>query len=384
VSSSSEVPPIRAAEQSPDVPQDVRQVAVVLSGWPRVSEVFALNEVLALKRAGMLAALFATKRQEDGLRQPGASELDSMVTFLPEGDATSQAAAAVQALQGVPVSGLHGYFAHQPAAVAAEAAARLGLPYSFSVHALDIRKVEPAELARRARGAAAVICCNSDAAAALAATGRQLTLVRHGVDLTRFPAVPTPSARMVSLLSVGRLVEKKGFTTLLEALALLEGTAEIQRPYRLRVVGEGPWRGRLEKVIADRGLAHRVELLGRCTHQTLPGLYAASHLVVVPSVIDGSGDRDGLPNVVLEAMSSARPVVASDVAAISTAVRDGQTGLLVPPGDPLALAAALVELIEDEPRRTLMGRNGRAAVESEFELGARTAEFCNTLAVAYA
>lgn len=369
---------------SSDLPRHARQVAVVLSGWPRVSEVFALNEVLALKRAGMLAALFATKRQQDGIRQPGASELDSLVTFLPEGDAASQAVAALRALQGVRVSGLHGYFAHQPAAVAAEAAQRMGLPYSFSVHALDVRKVEPAELARRAHAAAAVICCNSDAAAAVAATGRQPALVPHGVDLTRFPAAPMPSGEMVNLLSVGRLVEKKGFTTLLDALALLEGTAEIQRPYRLRVVGEGPWRGRLEKTIAESGLAHRVELLGRCTHETLPGLYADSHLIVVPSVIDGSGDRDGLPNVVLEAMSSARPVVASDVAAISTAVRDGQTGLLVAPGDALALAAALVKMIGDEPRRTLMGRNGRAAVESEFELGARTSEFCKTLALAYA
>lgn len=370
---------------SSEAPQNARrQVAVVLSGWPRVSEVFALNEVLALKRAGMLAALFATKRQEDGLRQPGASELDPLITFLPEGAVTSQAVAAVQALQGVPVSGLHGYFAHQPAAVAADAAQRMGLPYSFSVHALDVRKVEPAELARRAHAAAAVICCNRDVAAAITATGRAPALVPHGVDLTRFPAVPAPVGEAVNLLSVGRLIEKKGFTTLLEALALLERTAEIQRPYRLRVVGEGPWRGRLERIIARNGLAHRVELLGRCTHQTLPGLYAESHLVVVPSVIDGSGDRDGLPNVVLEAMSSGRPVLASDVAAISTAVRDGQTGVLVPPGDATALAAALVKLINDDARRTEMGGNGRLAVESEFELGARTGEFCNTLAMAYA
>jgi glycosyltransferase involved in cell wall biosynthesis len=361
------------------------QVAVVLSGWPRVSEVFALNEVLALKRAGMLAAVFATKRQRDGIRQPGASELDPLITFLPEGDAASQSAAAVRALREVPVAGVHGYFAHQPTAVAAHAARRLGIPYSFSAHALDVRKVQAAELAERVHAAAVVICCNGDVAADVAATGRQPALVRHGVDLARFPAAPVPPGEVVTLLSVGRLVEKKGFTVLLDAMALLEQAGEIQPPVRLRIVGEGVWRGRLEAVISERGLGDRVELLGRRTHETLPALYAGSHVVVVPSVIDGSGDRDGLPNVVLEAMSSARPVVASNVAAISTAVRHGVTGILVPPGDAPTLAAALLGLInDDQARRDTMGRNGREAVEREFELGACTGEFCSTLARAYA
>jgi glycosyltransferase involved in cell wall biosynthesis len=360
-----------------------QQVAVVLSGWPRVSEVFALNEVLALKRAGMLAAVFATKRQQDGVCQPDASELDPLITFLPDGDTGSQAAAAVQALKGVAVSGLHGYFAHQPAAVAADVAQRLGLPYSFSVHALDVRKVEPAELGRRARAAAAVICCNGDVAADVAATGQQPTLVPHGVDLHRFPPAQAPSGDVVTLLSVGRLIEKKGFSFLLEAIAMLEAESTL-RPFRLRVVGDGPWRSRLEDIIAARGLGHRVELLGRRTHETLPALYAESDLIVVPSVIDSAGDRDGLPNVLLEAMASSRPVVASDVAAISTAVQHGTTGLLVPPGNARALAAALAELIEDEPRRSQMGMNGRRRVEREFELSDRTDEFCRTLELAYA
>ena len=366
------------------------QVAVVLSGWPRVSEVFALNEVLALKRVGMLAAVFATKRQPDGIRQPGADELDPLITFLPEGDAATQSAAVARALRDLPVSGVHGYFAHQPAAVAAQAAERLGLRYSFGVHALDARKVEAADLEKRARGAAVVICCNPDVAkditavAAIAAPNWAPTLVRHGVDLARFPAAPEPPGEMVTLLGVGRLVEKKGFTVLLDALAMLAASGRTKRPFRLRIVGEGPWRGRLESVISQRGLGERVELLGRQTHETLPALYAESHVVVAPSVVDGSGDRDGLPNVVLEAMSSARPVVASNVAAISTAVRHRVTGLLSPPGDATALAAALAELIEDEPRRRMMGQNGRRVVESEFELGARTTQFCSTLAMAYA
>jgi glycosyltransferase involved in cell wall biosynthesis len=198
------------------------------------------------------------------------------------------------------------------------------------------------------------------------------------VDLAAFPATPPPEHDPVALLAVGRLVEKKGFDVLLDALARLD------RPYRLRLVGDGPLRANLTAMIAARRLTDRVELVGRCTHATLPAYYAAADVVVVPSVVDSTGDRDGLPNVVLESMSSQRPVVASAVAAIPSAVRDGVTGTLVPPRDPDALAAALAALIDSPSRRAGLGRAGRETAETEFGLGRRTAEFCRVLERAYA
>ncbi len=352
-------------------------IAVILSGWPRVSESFALNEVLALHRAGLLAAVLALKTGDGGTPHPAAAQLAPMVEILPPGDLTAQAEAAVGRLDGIGISAVHGYFAHAPAAVAAAVADKFGVPYGFSVHALDARKVSKDELGDRARRAAVVVTCNEDAAAEVEAAGIRPTLVRHGVDLAAFPGTRPAEHDPVELLAVGRLVEKKGFDVLLEALSRLD------RPYRLRLVGDGPLRPRLEAMIAARRLADRVELVGRCTHATLPDYYAGADVVVVPSVVDSTGDRDGLPNVVLESMASQRPVVASAVAAIPAAVRDGVTGTLVPPRDPEALAGALAALIDAPARRAELGRAARLTAETEFGLGRRTEEFCRVLERAY-
>ena len=352
-------------------------IAVILSGWPRVSESFALNEVLALHRAGLLAAVLALKTGDGGIPHPAAAQLAPMVEILPPGDVSAQAEAAVSRLDGIGVSAVHGYFAHAPAAVAAAVADKFGVPYGFSVHALDARKVSKQELGDRARRAAVVVTCNEDAAAEVQAAGIRPTLVRHGVDLAAFPASRPAEHDPVELLAVGRLVEKKGFDVLLDALSRLD------RPYRLRLVGDGPLRPRLEAMIAAHRLADRVELVGRCTHATLPDYYAGADLVVVPSVVDSTGDRDGLPNVVLESMASQRPVVASAVAAIPAAVRDGVTGTLVPPRDPDALAGALAALIDSPGRRAQLGRAARRTAETEFGLDRRTGQFCRVLERAY-
>jgi glycosyltransferase involved in cell wall biosynthesis len=130
-------------------------------------------------------------------------------------------------------------------------------------------------------------------------------------------------------------------------------------------------------------LEEHVELCGPLTHAELPGQYAWAHVVAVPSIVDSNGDRDGLPNVVLEAMASGRPVVASDVAAISRAVRSGHSGFLVPPGDVTALAGMLGWLGGQPQLWPELGRNGRERAEHEFELRACTARFCRFLERVY-
>jgi glycosyltransferase involved in cell wall biosynthesis len=343
------------------------RLAVVTSGFPRTSETFALNELLALYRSGSVAAIFATKAGEAAPAQPGADELP--VHVLAPGTPDEQGAEVAARLHGLAPTGVHGYFAHEPARVARAAARRLGVPFGFGVHARDARKIEPAELGAAAREAACVVACNADAAAEVERAGAHARLVPHGVDTTRFrPA--TPSAGPLRLLGVGRLVEKKGFHVLVEALRLLDGST------RLRIVGDGPERARLE--------GDRVELAGALTHAQLPREYAAADVVVVPSIADSSGDRDGLPNVALEALASGRPVVASDVGALASAVRDGETGLLVPPGDARALARAIRTLAASPALRAELGRRGRALVEREFELGTCTRRLHALLETAYA
>lgn len=353
------------------------RLAVVVSGFPRRSETFALNELLALERAGMLARVFATKPGDSSEAQPDVQHLLGRVELLPQVSPPEQAAVVAQHING-SASGIHGYFAHEPAEVAMLAAERVGLPFGFSVHARDARKVDPETLAERAKRAVCVVACNPDVAADVSSAGASATLIPHGVDLRRFQPCPLPAGGPLRLLAVGRLVEKKGFLVLVRAIAALEV------PCAVRIVGEGPERARLEETIATNGLRERVTLCGSMTHTQLPAEYAAAHVVVVPSIVDRSGDRDGLPNVVLEAMASQRPVVASDVAAIATAVRDGETGVLVPPGDAAGLADSLRELAARPAWMQQLATNGRRRVEAEFELGRCSERLIETLRTAYA
>ena len=151
----------------------------------------------------------------------------------------------------------------------------------------------------------------------------------------------------------------------------------------LRLVGDGPLRSELVDDVRRLGLDDRVAVEPRRSHDALPACYAAADVVVVPSVVDSGGDRDGLPNVVLEAMASGRPVVASDVGAIATGVRDGTTGRLVPAYDADALAAAITGLVDSPDRRRRMGAQARAVAEREYALSDCTAAFCSTLAAVH-
>jgi glycosyltransferase involved in cell wall biosynthesis len=350
------------------------RVAVVTSGFPRLSETFALNELLALRRRGMLIGVFATKPGDWSQLQPQVAELRELVTVLPDGDVVRQADAVVERLTASGVTAVHGYFAHRPAAVAAAAAARLGVPYGFSAHAHDVRKAGDDELARRAGRARGVVTCNRATASALAAAGVQASLFPHGVDTARFtPFCDRNSTGPLRVLAVGRLVEKKGFHVALAALSQLgAGVA-------LRIVGSGADEARLRALASGGSGGAQVVFAGPRTHRELPTEYAGADVVVVPSVVDANGDRDGLPNVVLEAMASSVAVVASDVAAVSDAVEHEITGLLVPPGDPFALASALRRLQHDPALCRRLGRAARQRMLARYDLAACTQALCTHL-----
>lgn len=355
-----------------------RGVVVVLSGFPRRSETFALAELHALDQAGQLLSVFATKPGDGLAPQPGAERFVSRVTVLPPGNVDTQAGAIVRHLQGHQPLAVHGYFAHHPAAVAARAAAVLGVPYGFSVHALDARRVPADELRRRAAAAACVVACNVDAQREIARLGVMPCLVPHGVDLERFAATPRRVGGPFEVLAVGRLVPKKGFDVLIEALAL------AGQPWTVRIVGDGPEGAALRDRARALDVASRLTFHGGCTHSALPALYAAAQAVAVPSIVDAAGDRDGLPNVLLEALASARPVVATGAGAIASAIVDGHTGRLVAAGDARALAAALDSLALNTALADRLAGGGRILVETRYDVRACAARFSATLAEAYA
>ena len=343
------------------------RLAVVVSGFPRTSETFAVGELVALARAGLLARVYATKAGDGAVPQPGVDELLPLLRLLPDGDAADQAAALVADLGEEHIDGVHGYFAHRPAEVAARAADALGVGFSFSVHALDARKVTPSELTRRARAAVGVVACNTDVAHHLDGADVRLRLLPHGVDLARFAPRPrravdrAEGVDRLRVLAVGRLVEKKGFPTLVGA------AIRMRAPVTVRIVGTGAEQATLERMVRQQYAGGRVQLVGRRSHDDLPDEYAWADVVAVPSVVDGNGDRDGLPNVALEAMASARALVVSDVSALGPTVRAAGSGLVVPPGDSEALAEALDRLHQPGERAVLAGA-GRCYVEQHFGL----------------
>jgi len=354
------------------------RLAVVMSGFPRTSETFALGELVALAREGMLARVYATKAGDGETPQPGTEEVLPLVRRLPQGDVAQQAASLVEDLGDADVDGVHGYFAHHPAEVAACAAGELGVGFSFGVHALDARKVCPLDLARRARAAAGVIACNTDVSPYVDVPGAQAYLIPHGVDVARFAPRPHPDGdARLRVLAVGRLVEKKGFSTLIDAVA------RLQVPTTLRIVGTGVEQEALEESIDRHGLRETVRLTGRRSHDQLPDEYAWSDVVAVPSVVDSSGDRDGLPNVTLEAMACRRPVLASDVAALGETVHAAGSGLVVPPADADALADGLTALTDPRLRAEL-GTAGRRYVEKHFDLATCTRRLVDRLDLLHA
>jgi glycosyltransferase involved in cell wall biosynthesis len=353
------------------------RIAVVMSGFPRRSETFGLNELRALHAEGMLAAIFATKPGDGLPPHAGTSPLLPLVQVLPPGPAAAQARVLADRLMDTHVAAVHGYFAHEPAAVAEAAADLLRVPHGFSVHARDARKVAPDVLARRVSHAACVIACNADVARHLTGADGRLRVVPHGVDLDRFQPSSTNGRVEPRLLAVGRLVEKKGFDVLVEA------TAGLGMPVQLRIVGDGPERARLADLARRAGVAERVELAGSRPQEELPAEYAAADIVVVPSVHDRDGDRDGLPNVLLEAMACGRPVVATPVGSIPDAVENARTGILVAPGDASALATALRGLLRAPELRRHLGAAARSRVQREFDLRRCTQRLVRTLERAY-
>jgi len=202
-------------------------------------------------------------------------------------------------------------------------------------------------------------------------------LVYHGLDLQRF--APDPGERAardgtalddpVVLMSVGRLVEKKGTDILLQALALLPPDLH----WRLDHVGGGPLRKTLQAQARSLGLSERIQWRGALAQQQVIALYRNADLFALASRIAGDGDRDGLPNVLMEAQSQGVACVATDVSAIHELIVDGQSGLLVPPQDAQALARALESLIRDPQRRLALGTAGRMRVNAAFGLSSNIA-----------
>ena len=185
----------------------------------------------------------------------------------------------------------------------------------------------------------------------------------HGTDLHLFSSSYKPTSEIPVILSVGRLVPHKGFTTLIEALRLLHQQGMI---FRGIIIGQGPMENELNRCIAAAGLHHVVEILPVCPQRELLNFYLRASVFVFAGEQPAVGDRDGIPNVIVEAMAMGIAVITTDVAGISECVTDTVDGLMIPQQDPTALAAALRTLLEQPHLAQEFGSAARLKVEREF------------------
>lgn len=261
---------------------------------------------------------------------------------------------------------IHAPWANGPATAAWVASHLSGIPFSFCGRAHDLY---PEDGALKEKLAAAVLVRTNNQAnerylAGIApAQAHKLLTIYNGVPLRPAPALDPPAPPPFRLLALGRMVFKKGFRILLESCRQL---ADKGVDFHLTLAGDGPQRRQLKALARKSGLGEQVSLPGFVPHRQVPTLFQQAHLFIMPSVITPSGDRDGIPNVILEALLHEVPVVATAVSGLPEVIRPGETGWLVPPGDPRALAQAVMEALTDPVEARRRARAGRELVAREF------------------
>ena len=395
------------------------RVAFVLKGYPRLSETFIAQEILALEQRGLDIQIVSLRHPTDRARHPVHGQIRAPVLYLPEylRDAPRRVFAAWRQVRRLPnyaaarrawladlardptpnrirrfgqavvlaaelapdIRHLHAHFLHTPASVARYAAVMSGRPWSVSAHAKDIWTIPTWEKRGKLGSAQWAVTCTEAGRghlAALAPSPGKVALSYHGLDLDRFGPPPrhatdgdgsddgSDPGRPVVVLSVGRAVEKKGYDDLLAALALLPPDLA----WRFVHIGGGALAKRLKRQAHLLGLDERIAWRGARPQPEVLAAYRTADLFVLAAKIGRDADRDGLPNVLMEAQSQRLACVATTLPGISELIEDGRTGVLVPPGDPPALAAALEALIRDPARRIRLGAAGEARVRREFDM----------------
>jgi glycosyltransferase involved in cell wall biosynthesis len=390
-------------------------LGILLKGYPRISESFISSEILLLESLGIPIRIFSIRQPREGFSHDHVKRIKARATYLPEYvlpnlktlyesnarlhtelgshyrqcfiEALKRAlerkktATVRHFLQGGHLAAtrlprdnvvhIHAHFAHTPASVALFASELTGIPFSFTAHAKDIYTSEPDQVARKIRKARFVVTCTAYNAEYLRglrdAVGATTPIhtIYHGIDLNlfRYDHSP-PSPPPYRILSVGRLVEKKGYDDLLQAVKLLDACG---LDFEFVHIGSGELEGSIRKMIGELRLSHRVKLLGTLVHREVLSWYRKSHCVALACKVAGNGDRDGIPNVLVEAMAVGCPVVATRVSAIPELVEHGATGSLVEPKNPSAMAHAILEVLLNGDRFQSHRQLARRRVEDRFD-----------------
>ncbi len=400
------------------------RVGYVLKRFPRLSETFILNEMLELERQGVEVEVFSLFKPPAEDKHALLSELKARVTYLPSSPAIEQltlkqtvdgieserkpvaslvsnaafddampgksavekanviykAATVALLAKELGLQHLHAHFGSDAATVALLASRLSHLPFSFTAHAKDIYhtyidKVTDARMRSAKISEAAFVATVSEfnrqhliGIADRADSGR-IHRLYNGIDLDRFRDQRL-SREPATILAVGRLVEKKGFTHLIEACGQLSRRSV---EFRCDIAGDGPLQEFLAQQIETCGLIGKVRLLGPRKQEELIGMMQTATLMVLPCIVTDSGDRDGLPTVLLEALASGLPCISTTVSGVPEIIQDGESGLLTRPDSADQMADAIETLLASPKRRDAFARAGRMKAERDFSLSRNVA-----------
>ncbi len=396
------------------VSNEGKQIAFVLKGYPRLSETFIAQEIHSLLELGVDIAIYSLRHPTDTSTHPIHNEITTSTNYLPEylyqepirvvrglfsafGRPGLLEAASIwikdlkrdftlnrirrfgQALvlaYELPDStrALHAHFLHTPASVTRYAAKIRGLPWSCSAHAKDIWTSPEWELREKLNDCEWLTTCTASNTEFLShlATEDKVFLNYHGVDLKRFPQAPDRVSRNydgsdpekpVTLLSVGRAVSKKGYMELLNAFEQIPKNLH----WKFIHIGGGELLPALKAQAQTMSIASRCVWLGAQSQQLVLSHYRQADLFVLNSKIDDNGDRDGLPNVIVEAQSQSLTVVSTNISGIPEIIENEENGLLVNQKDTKALTIALTRLISDPLLRQKMGARGNEKVREQLD-----------------
>lgn len=389
-------------------------IGMILKGYPRISETFIANEILLLERLGFNVHIFSMRHPREAFAHDNIRKIKANVDYLPQTllaplpiflwhnmrlalkrpgaylaglklalvrwcrsrkSATFkhllQAGYLVQrCLPGTGVGHLHAHFAHSPTSVAMFSALLSGLPFSFTAHAKDIYTSNPDQLRQKIQQAAFVVTCteyNRRHLLRLAGSAaKPVHRVYHGIDL-RFFSSPQANAGAnppYRLLTVARMTEKKGLDDVYRALAMLKARGVA---FTHTLIGDGDDRDELLALVKALDLSKETQWLGTQPHDVVLDHYRNADATILGCRIAANGDRDGIPNVIVESMAMGVPVVATRISAIPEIVRHGRTGLLVAPEAPSALADGILRVLEDSDLRARIIPAAQAIVNRHFD-----------------
>ncbi len=395
-------------------------VGYIVTTWPRLSQTFVLNEVLALERSGVPLRIFSVKTPGGEPIHGDVAQVRARVSYLSfrrnwksvlsanyrlvRNRSTFyfrnffravsyfrwgvvkhffEAAYLAELLRGEPVGRLHAHFATAPALVAMFTHWLTGIPYSFTAHARDIYVDQKPRLLRvEMKFADAVVTVSEYNRHYLCtkispATNGKVCCIYNGLNLRDYsfspPCASQPGPPVI--LSIGRLIEKKGFCDLLLACEILRRRG---RHFQVEIIGAGPWEDLLQTQTKRLHLQEQVRFLGAQPQEVVRESFRRATVFALPCIISGKGDRDGIPTVLMEAMASGTPVVSTSVSGIPELIESGKDGLLVPPNNPPRLADALNELLNAPELREKLTRAARAKIEERFSID-RSAKRLQTL-----